>query len=190
MRLGGATATNTSGRLEVEHGGVWGTVCDDGFSERAAQVVCGQLGLGYGGSGSHGESTASPTACAPGLPEHQRSHPQLRIWQPHPCTSPPKAGHLSLPMFCDGPGRRLGHFQGCECTAERGWVGADLRFPFEFVDRGWTLHVHQDCSIDISLVPSSKLSSSELDLLRSASALRAAPPSYMHTAGKATRAWW
>ena len=37
------------GRLEVHHNGVWGTVCDDYFSDAAARVVCYMLGYGYSG---------------------------------------------------------------------------------------------------------------------------------------------
>ena len=35
-----------AGRLEVIHNGVWGTVCDDGFSDAEAKVACYSLGFG------------------------------------------------------------------------------------------------------------------------------------------------
>lgn len=38
------TDTPTQGRLEVCFYGVWGTVCDDGWTDRNSEVVCRQLG--------------------------------------------------------------------------------------------------------------------------------------------------
>ena len=36
------------GRLEFISGGIWGTVCSDGFDSNAAKVACRQLGYNNG----------------------------------------------------------------------------------------------------------------------------------------------
>ena len=37
-----------SGRVEIYRNGVWGTVCDHNWTELNTQLVCQQLGYGYG----------------------------------------------------------------------------------------------------------------------------------------------
>jgi len=45
VRLAGSTVAG-EGRLEVNVGGHWGTVCDDSFTDVDAGVACSMLGLG------------------------------------------------------------------------------------------------------------------------------------------------
>ncbi len=43
--FGSAGASTTTGRLEIYAGGQWGTVCDDSFGQREADIACNQLGF-------------------------------------------------------------------------------------------------------------------------------------------------
>ena len=46
VRLAGGWSSR-EGRLEVNYNGVWGTVRDDGFNDKAAKVACYSMGFGY-----------------------------------------------------------------------------------------------------------------------------------------------
>ena len=44
MRLIGGSLPS-EGRVEIQHNGIWGTVCDQGFQKTDADVLCDMLGF-------------------------------------------------------------------------------------------------------------------------------------------------
>lgn len=44
LRLIGGS-NNTEGRVEVCYNEAWGTICDNGFDNIDASIICGQLGF-------------------------------------------------------------------------------------------------------------------------------------------------
>ena len=47
LRLNGGQS-QTEGIVEICFGGVWGTICDDGWDDSDARVACRQLGYSHG----------------------------------------------------------------------------------------------------------------------------------------------
>ena len=47
IRLAGGS-NDLQGRVEIMYQGIWGTICDDGWDDNDANVVCRELGYSHG----------------------------------------------------------------------------------------------------------------------------------------------
>lgn len=95
--------TAYEGRIEVRHHGVWGTVCDDDFSNAAATVICRSLGFngralakkdGYFGPGE-GPIWLDEVFCYGN--ETQLNRCEHNHWGEHNCNHEEDAGVICTP---------------------------------------------------------------------------------------------
>ncbi|XP_074076013.1 soluble scavenger receptor cysteine-rich domain-containing protein SSC5D [Macrotis lagotis] len=128
-----------SGRLEVWHGGQWGTVCDDGWDLRDAAVACRELGCGGAlaapGGARFGEGSGpvwmDDVGCGGG--EQALQDCPRSPWGRSNCDHTEDAG-----LVCEGPAPRLrlaGGPNGCAGRLEV-WHGGRWG---TVCDDGWDL---------------------------------------------------
>ncbi|XP_062864779.1 neurotrypsin isoform X1 [Trichomycterus rosablanca] len=122
VRLSGGASAH-EGRVEVYHGGRWGTVCDDQWDDGDAEVVCRQLGQGgtakawtgaYFGAGT-GPVLLDEVSCTGN--ELSIEQCPKTAWGEHNCDHSEDAGVSCAPLT-DGSVRLVGGAGGFEGRLE------------------------------------------------------------------------
>ena len=114
--------------LEVLHGGAWGTVCDDSFSNEDATVVCKQLGCADAtGSGATATTYGGPYEDEPERPD------SMRIWMDD-VTCDADARGLSMCQHRGWGTHNCAHSEDvgvtCQrCPASGGGIGSNPLWP-------------------------------------------------------------
>uniref|UniRef100_A0A670HU34 Neurotrypsin n=1 Tax=Podarcis muralis TaxID=64176 RepID=A0A670HU34_PODMU len=132
------------GRVEVYHGGLWGTICDDQWDDKDAEVICRQLGF----SGSPKAVSWAQFGQGLGpilLDEVECSGNELSLdqckkssWEEHNCDHIEDAGVICDP-FAEGTIRLAGghkpnegrvevyHNGSWGCVCDDGWTGINAQ---------------------------------------------------------------
>ena len=103
IRLQGPLSSNGTGRVEVFYNGIWGTICDDFWDIRDAQVVCRQLGYqkalqalqGYDVPSGSGQIWLDDVDCTGN--ERNLAGCSHRKWGVHNCVHSEDAGVKCIP---------------------------------------------------------------------------------------------
>ncbi|XP_028399552.1 uncharacterized protein LOC114522963 isoform X3 [Dendronephthya gigantea] len=111
LRLRGPSSANGTGRVEIFHKGLWGTICDDGWDINDARVACRQLGYpdavrpltgGDVPSGSSGVIWLSYVRCSGG--EQNLTSCYHNGWGDNACSHSEDAGvECSTTVLADKP---------------------------------------------------------------------------------------
>ncbi|XP_028408851.1 fibrillin-1-like isoform X4 [Dendronephthya gigantea] len=144
IRLKGPSISNGTGRVEVFYNGEWGTVCDDNWDIKDANVACRQLGYLYaikalqGGnipSGS-GRIWSDEVACTGSEQKLSSCGRHVRGWGVHDCSHEEDAGVecssidvdecLSGSYYCGTHAKCINTLGSYICQCETGYTGNGL----------------------------------------------------------------
>ncbi|GIL85272.1 hypothetical protein Vretifemale_13878 [Volvox reticuliferus] len=118
-----AGATPAEGTIQICKGGVWGTVCNDGWDDTDATVVCRQLGYTQGWA----VDTTGRTFMDATIGPFPQGPTDMRVWFSQvDCSdtdikleSCPNTGHAAMELSCIDHSRDAGAFCRNETSSSR-----------------------------------------------------------------------